>query len=298
MKDNYRRGSLVGPFILIALGVLFLLQNLNLLTWSIWEIILRLWPILIIAIGLDILIGRRSIWGAITALLLTLALLVGAIWLMSPISGTGQVEEIRSPEGLDQARIVISPGVGRLEINTQREPDDLVTGEIRLGASEGLTQGFSESSSTFTIRNQQQTWSFFGGWRGDRTWSLDLNPEVELDLEITLGAGEADLDLRELSVDNLDVEVAVGQNTVILPESGRFDALIEGAIGETTVLIPPELEARIRLDTGLTARHIGPDFERQGDCYISSGYEGADHRVDLVIEQAIGEVSVRRYEGR
>lgn len=290
---------MIGPFILIALGILLLLQNLNLLPWSIWDIILRLWPVLIIALGLDILIGRRSTWGAIAALLLTLAILAGALWLMGPISGPGQIEEISQPlEGREQARIIIEPAVGQIDISAQRGPDDLITGEIYLGGGEGITQRLSEANSTLTIRSTQEAWPFFGSWRGDRTWSLALNPEVELDLEINLAVGEAELDLRELSLDNLDVEVAIGQNTVILPESGRFSALIEGAIGDTAILIPPEMEARIRLDTGLTAREIGPDFERQGDYFISSGYEGADHRVDLVVEQAIGDVSVRRYEGR
>jgi len=68
MEQRRWRGSLVGPIILIGLGIVFLLNNLGLLSWSVWEVILRLWPILLIAIGLDILLGRRwaccsSPWG-------------------------------------------------------------------------------------------------------------------------------------------------------------------------------------------------------------------------------------------
>jgi hypothetical protein len=46
--------------ILIGLGVVFLLNNPGILNWSVWDVIFRLWPVLLIAAGLDILIGRRA----------------------------------------------------------------------------------------------------------------------------------------------------------------------------------------------------------------------------------------------
>ena len=68
--EQSRRGSLVGPVILLGLGIVFLLNNLGVLEWSVWEVIFRLWPVLLIAAGLDFLIGRRSVWGSLLALVL------------------------------------------------------------------------------------------------------------------------------------------------------------------------------------------------------------------------------------
>ena len=42
-----RRGGLVGPAILVALGVVFLLNNLGYLGWGVWGTLLRLWPVLL-----------------------------------------------------------------------------------------------------------------------------------------------------------------------------------------------------------------------------------------------------------
>src|ERR671937_25958 len=39
-----RRGTVVWPLLLIAVGSLLLLQNLGLLPWSLWGQIWRLWP--------------------------------------------------------------------------------------------------------------------------------------------------------------------------------------------------------------------------------------------------------------
>ena len=97
-EERGRRGGLFGPVILIGLGVVFLLNNLGILDWSVWEVIVRLWPVLLIAAGLDVLIGRRSALGSLLSLVLTLAVLGGALWLLGTGAITGQAsisEEIR-----------------------------------------------------------------------------------------------------------------------------------------------------------------------------------------------------------
>src|SRR3990172_5801485 len=102
MNNNTYRSSLVGPVILIGFGVILLLNNLGLLSWTIWDTLFRLWPVILIAIGLDILIGRRSLWGSLLSAALVLAILGGAIWLFAsrPAGGEGvTTEQIRPAMG-------------------------------------------------------------------------------------------------------------------------------------------------------------------------------------------------------
>ena len=63
-----RRGGFVWPLVLISLGAIFLLNNFNVLSWDVWDLIWRLWPVLLVAIGLDILFGRRSVLGSFLSL--------------------------------------------------------------------------------------------------------------------------------------------------------------------------------------------------------------------------------------
>jgi len=59
----FRQEGLVGPIFLVGLGVVFLLSYLGYLGFDAWPFILRLWPVLLIAFGLDILTRRRSmVW--------------------------------------------------------------------------------------------------------------------------------------------------------------------------------------------------------------------------------------------
>jgi hypothetical protein len=49
-----RRGSVVWPLLLIAIGSILLLQNLGLLPGNLWGQIWRLWPLALVLIGLEL----------------------------------------------------------------------------------------------------------------------------------------------------------------------------------------------------------------------------------------------------
>lgn len=299
-RHDHRRGGLVGPVILISLGIIFLLNNLGLLSWSIWETLLRLWPILLVAAGLDLILGQRSAWGSLLALALTLAILGAALWL----SGTGaewqrtaRSEEIaQAIGGVSEAKLVIAPGVGTLSIKAVSDSANLVQGSVVLRSRERLQPRFTVDDGTGTFVLDTQATSFgptVVGLGGQRSWDLQLSPDVPLHLETDLSVGEQNLDLTGLALNGLDVEQGIGQATITLPEGGRFEARIEGAIGQTIVVIPEVLAARVLLDTGLSGRRLPPEYRCEEDVCTSPGYETADHRVDLRLRQAIGNVVIR-----
>jgi len=71
---------LFGIFLLF-LGIIFLLQNLGVLSWGLWQELWRFWPVLVIGLGLRLLMKNVSPWlvGAIFFVLLCASLGV-AIW--------------------------------------------------------------------------------------------------------------------------------------------------------------------------------------------------------------------------
>jgi hypothetical protein len=70
--------SFFWPLVFIGAGVILLLSNLGYLPWQSWNVLWRLWPLLLVALGIDLLIGRRSLVGAIFSVLLIL-LLIGVV---------------------------------------------------------------------------------------------------------------------------------------------------------------------------------------------------------------------------
>ncbi len=304
-RRDVRRGGLVGPVILIGLGVVFLLNNLGILSWSMWDVIFRLWPVLLIAAGLDIIIGRRSAWGSLLALALMLVVLAGAFWLFGASTGTERArsgEELwQALDGATEAEVVIAHNFGTLYVESLLESANLIEGTIHSSRGEGITRDFDTRGEKATFILQSEGVSvgpFSGGWGGRRTWDLGLNPDIPLELEISLGVGQSDVDLRDLTVSELDIDMGIGQTTVTLPEEGRFWARIDGAIGQTTIRIPEGLAVRVHIDTGLAARQLPYNYQCRGDVCTSPGYENAEDRIDLDVSQAIGNIAIQQIERR
>ena len=79
LDSLWRREGLVLPVLGLSLGTVFLLSNFNLLAWNAWTLMFQLWPMFLVAIGLDLVLGRRSIWGGLAALVLMAAIIAGAL---------------------------------------------------------------------------------------------------------------------------------------------------------------------------------------------------------------------------
>jgi hypothetical protein len=298
-----RRVSLIGPLLLIGIGIVLLLNTLGIVEWSIWWTLLRLWPILIIAAGLDLLLGRYSIWGPLLAALLVVGVAVGALWLSerNVLGGRGvQGQEVRQPlEGTTEATVVIEPGIGTLRIEALPESAILVQGTVALDENEELEEAYTTEGgkATYELRSQQHEWGpFFPDFGDRRTWDLGLSPAPVLELRANLGLGEARLDLTDLRLGDLQTEMGLGFTEVTLPSEGRFQARIDSAIGQMVVIIPENMAARVSVDSGLTVRLMPEGYQKVGDVYTSPGYETADERVELHVSQAIGVLEVHDRE--
>ena len=300
-------GSLAGPIILIGIGLFFLLSNLGLITWSFWEVISRLWPIFLIALGLDLLVGRRSLLGSLFVVAFTVMLLVGGlVWLGGSGRERGMVTETvnQALGGASSAEVTINFGVGGLKLAALPvESAALIEGRLnRAEHGERIEQSFALHNGVaryrLETRGPDRPFSFFNRGPQNLGWDVQLNQDIPLDLTVRTGVGESSLDLRQLQLTNLTINTGVGQTTVMLPGHSQYTAVIEGGVGELVVELPEGVAARIPLETGLGNSTVLGDFERDGNVYTSPGYATAVDRIELRLRAGIGQVTVRSYGGR
>lgn len=301
MNERKSRGvSIFGPLLLIAAGIILLLNTMGILDWGIWWQLLRLWPILLVAAGLDLLIGRRSLLGSLVAAILITAILGLAIWFVVSDTvevGSANMEQIRQPLGeATRAEIIIDPAVGILQIEALPEAANLVEGEVHLASGERIEQDFSvtDSQAIYELRTAERSFGPFNwGWGDQRVWDLGFSPRPTLALEADLGAGEAIVDLTGLTVSDLRVDVGLGRLEITLPAEGQLEGNLEGAIGQTLIIVPEGMAVRIEADTGLAGRDIPAGWQQDGDVITSPGYDTAENRTKLQVGQAIGLLEVR-----
>jgi len=123
---------------------------------------------------------------------------------------------------------------------------------------------------------------------------VELNASVPLALDVSIGAGEAILDLSRLWITDLNLDGGKGRVEVVFPgDAGRTTADIEVGIGDVTLSIPEGVAARIEVDSGLGSIDVAERFRKEGDYYVSEGFELASNRLYLKINGGIGSIYVR-----
>jgi hypothetical protein len=298
-RERRRRG-IVGPIILIAIGLIFLLSNMGLLGWSVWEVLFRLWPVILIALGLEVLIGRRSVFASVAVLAITGAIVGAALYFMPLQSSSGDgatSETISQPlQGARQANISIAFGMGSLRLGALPDANSLIQGIATGDGGEQLTQSFQVTGDTayyqLGTRDGGQGLPFPRGGSG-RTWDLKVNSAVPTQLRVDGGVGNSDLDLSQLHITSLDARFGVGKSTITMPSSGHVQATINGGVGDVDVAIPSGMEARIQANTGIGGVNIPSTYQRQDNTYTSPGYETAQNRLDLTVKGGVGRITVR-----
>jgi hypothetical protein len=93
-----QRPDLVGALLLITVGTLLLFNNFNLVPWSIWHDLLQYWPVVLILIGLQMVLGYSSL-GRLVVGVIT----VGVIfYIVGNLVSHPQIQRLPYPFGFGQ----------------------------------------------------------------------------------------------------------------------------------------------------------------------------------------------------
>jgi hypothetical protein len=295
MPENRAR-NYVFPLFLILVGVALFMEQLG--KWHLnWLNVLRLWPLLLVLIGLQIIL-RNVRWGGIVSLILTVALMA----LIVVFALTGSREDALSGQtlnypiaGIKSAIVRMDVGVGQLEITPLRSAGNLY--EARIDYDSERTTLLHDvqvagNEANVHLKSSQAGGGIFG-WNADEAWRVALSPDVSIRLDIHTGVNRADIDLTSLKLSRLGLDVGVGQTQVVLSGEGSYRATINGGVGSLVVEIPQGTEARIRLNTGVGAVKVDDRFIHEGKYYTSEGYERAKEKLDIDISGGVGSITIR-----
>ena len=297
----------------IGAGVVLLLANLGYLPPLSWGVLWQLWPLLIIALGVDLLIGQRSVAGAIVSAVL-ICVLIGAILLVSIFAQNipGVSNWIKTPElqtqhveyplaGLERATVSIDWASAPGYLSVLEDSPNLVVGDItyRGGLPTFDVKLHGDQADVKLYSSFAGFW--FGPW-GERTeerWDVMLSPNAPLDLTLDTGSGPCDFDLTGLNVSNLVLDAGSGPVDLVLPSGNTFEATIDGGSGPITIILPESLGAQVVLDSG--SGPFNPDTRFQlvkgklhGDgTWETKNYRTAEHTILFEIDQGSGPITIR-----
>jgi hypothetical protein len=294
----------VGPLVLLGAGVLLLLNNLQILPWTIWRDLWPYWPVLLIFLGLEAFASGRVAWGTLVALVLFIPIVGVAVsavdlatyWNDATHATDGAATPAFSQpfDGATSASVELEYGAGALDIGPL--PADLQSTVMADGQVYGHESLRFDARST--VRDGQRRIRINPRDMGNHfdlgRLQLRLSPTTPTDLSIESGVSEMNLNLESLRIPNLSIETGASRANIILPAHGQTNGKIEGGAARIDVTVPQNVAARITIDGGPNQINIDEQrFPRQGDAYQSPGFETATDRVNLRIEVGATRLTVQ-----
>lgn len=292
----FNKKQIFSPVFWFGLGSILILGNFNLLGWDIWNTLFHLWPLLLVTAGLEILLGKRSIWISLLVILLVLGILAVALGFTGTYKPTHTTTKstILEPIGeAEAAEILFALGFGELHLVSLDNSDDLLKGEISTNGA-NIRSSSTRSGNTIVYTLEQSNPVPIprdNPWR----WDLVITTIVPIKLDSSIGAGLMDFSLYNMILEKLSISQGVGDITVILPE-GNFPVEISQAVGRIVIEIPKGTPFRFNINRVVAGLSIPPDFENLDQLYYSPDAEETDEYILVDINQAVGGIIIRYSE--
>ena len=189
MPRRRGRGVPVFALILVLVGGVLLLQNLDIIPWELWFELWRLWPVLIIGVGVNLILGRRIPW---LATVLVGALFVGAVaGAALLVERGGELVSTGMEEVLGDLRFVdveIGFGAGGLKIMSLPESSPNLVEATFETPGRGAVTSLRRSNDSAELRFRMERGRWFRStssaeWeiRLSRTPALSIIPNPPMD---------------------------------------------------------------------------------------------------------------------
>ena len=227
----------------------------------------------LLLIGLLVMVVTALVWGG----------------LRLPVGSSLQVDTINETlVGAEKAVLELDVGAGRLQLSAGAS-DQMLSGRIEtLQGVETLTRTARPENGAMVYRllsdapdavREPERWP---------EWTLQVNPDVPLELSVRGGTGPSELNLSELNVTNVVLEATNSRPTVIFPEKGHVNAVVEGGTSRTTLIIPSGVALKAALQVRGTGHiELNGQVYRRDATYTSPNFATADNLADNRLELAV-----------
>jgi len=295
LDSLFRKEGLVGPIFLMGLGVLIIFYNLGYLQINIWQALLILWPIMLIAVGVDMIFGRRSLLWSMIGMVLIIVLLVGAFLLFSSrtqeLTG-GRVESVFELSEVNELEINVSKSIGSISVEGARQVG--AEEEIVIASSSNTIQEVDHSGDQAEITIVDDGNPYYPGKStNDWQWLITIPANIPSMLNVNSGLGTTHLNLGNTLVNDLNAEFGIGSNELYIHLDDQFAGKLEGGVGLIIINIPPKLPVRINTDTALVLVDVPGNYRKTESGYVSSNFRSDADYAELFIDLGIGVLVIR-----
>jgi len=255
--ENRKGHSLFWPIILVGVGITWLLVNLGFIPAFNLGQLLKLWPIILIVMGIDIIFGRRLPWAGTVIGLLAVAGMITFLVLSPNLGFTAapqtQTETFTEPVGTaTSAKYYIEGSSAPLNVSSLTSDGELVHAVIThrsifnfdVSGTEQKTVRMSETTDS----GSWLTWDFS---TAATKWDVQLAEMIPTEMILNGGSGSIDIDLSGIELTSLRSDMGSGSSKFILPVTkDPYDIEVDSGSGSVRLVIPDGASLTFALSSG------------------------------------------------
>jgi hypothetical protein len=294
----------------IGLGLLILINNFSTIFMD-WSTIWKLWPLVVILLGISLLVRHKYGKGLIAGLAaVILALAIFASFktathffsndfeLVFDGEGNYEFEETEYIEPIDStltfSAFKFDAGAGSFKIKESTE-----------NLFYAKTVGRKDNFQLKRLDTDSSTSIDFGMYRTKVRFGLDnyknkvvmnFNPNIIWDFTFNVGAASMDFDLTEIKTKNVYVDM--GAASINLKLGDKFPDTnidIDAGASDIDIFIPANSGCEINTDGALTSKNF-EEFEKiKSDRYQTSNFDESENKIYIRVDSGVSSITVKRY---
>jgi hypothetical protein len=313
---DYIEKRILDAISVITIGVLLLLNTTGTLPWSIWFNLMKLWPLLVISIGVQLIFSWSRLSRFIGTFISTLIFLGAIVIAISPqvsnlnlnifnLVGNEQnivtAENVISISSLNEMRVEdmevnVDMSIGSVEIT---EDTDVEYVETASKYSSNLTEpalSYEIDGDTLKVDFKDVPKKNFNLGSNHSEHIVKLGTTVlEKTLNIKVGAGNGILNLDETIISSLNAEVGAGNLEIDMNDTTleNINSIrLKVGLGNVTFKLNRDFGYKINYEVGLGNLSIdGNDVEGafgKDGTFMTDNYDSAERKAEINVEVGLG----------
>jgi len=317
-----KSGNLFWGIVLVSIGGLFILRNMNLLYFN-WFAIAQLWPVIIIILGISLL----PIKTAVRVFLSFLVVISSIVFVTSPkfrsyhssspfwhwkgddFNFHWRDKDKSAKDSADEKwdDQLLFENYDK-DIQFAVLDMDAVAGVFTLKQNADYLFRFNRSGEIgrYYLRADNATNAVVLKLRMDteiksasnirNEAEIGLHPEPVWTFKIDAGASKIDFDLEPFKVDRFDIKGgATSLNLKLGDKSEKTDLRIDSGASSVVILIPENSGCQVRTNTFLTGKSLDGFIQNENNNYQTENFESATNKIFIRVDAALSSLKVERY---
>lgn len=300
--------------ILLGIGLFFLAINLGYLSHHVWWSLIRLWPVFIIAIGIEMIFRG----GGLRFLAFLSPLIIAGAFIYAAASDN-HYSDFNWYYSFDSDDYDYSRDSKRFEF--EREDSlkslqvnfDFTAGQIWVGpTSRSLFSGDFEywrespsckmerdaSAAKIFIKSQENYhWRFWNKKHSNNDARVFIGDYLPVDIRLKSAAASVDMDLADMIVDNVKIDAGASDVSLKLGcRSSNIKVKVDSGASKVNISVPYDMGIRLDIDAVISPTHFrGISLKKVSGGYESDNYSTASCKADINLDSGVSSIELDGY---